>query len=88
MPQHSPLLHGPAPVAPLAVPQVILTLVNTQVQLSSNITPGPQTWRVIAQMCLQGATAALNELSKQLDQKQDGPRIVVPTLHVTGGVAG
>ena len=72
---------------PMAPPQVVLTLVNNQTQLGSNIAPGPQTWRVIAQMCLQGAMAALNELSKDVEHK-DGPRIVVPAFQVKGGVAG
>ena len=84
MSQQPTFLKVPTPAAP---PQVVLTLVNNQVQLGSNIQPGPQTWRVIAQICLQGAQGALNELSKQLDQL-DGPRIVVPSFQVSGGVAG
>ena len=87
MPQQSTFLN-PAPLPSIAPPpQVILTLVNNQAQLGSNIAPGPQTWRVIAQMCLQGAMAALNELSKEVEHK-DGPRIVVPAFQVKGGVAG
>ena len=87
MPHQPTFLKVPAPTAPVAVPQVVLTFVNGQVRLGSNITPGPQTWRVIAQICLQGSVAALNELAKEGEQK-DGPRIVVPTLHAKGGLAG
>lgn len=86
MADQSMFLHGPAPVGGPA-PQVVLTFLNNQVQLQSNIVPGPQTWRVIAQMCLQGATAALNELAKFLEQ-QEGPRIVVPTLQTNGALRG
>ena len=69
------------PVAP--PPQVILVVVNNQVQLQSNVVSGPQGWRVIAQICLQGATAALAELAK-LQAQEDGSRIVVPSLQVKG----
>ena len=79
MPRHPTFSKVPAPPAPVAVPQVVLTVVNGQVRLGSNITPVPQTWRVIAQICLQGSMAALNELAKEREQR-DGPRIVVPTL--------
>ena len=85
MPQQPTFLKVPAPAAAMATPQVILTLVNNQVQLGSNITPGPQTWRVIAQMCLQGAMAAMGELAKQQADAPDAPRIVVPSLQVKGG---
>lgn len=87
MPQQ-PTFLKPASMPSMAPPpQVILTLVNGQVQLGSNIALGPQTWRVIAQMCLQGGMAALNTLAQEREVK-DGPRIVVPTLQVKGGVAG
>lgn len=59
-------------------PQVVLTLVNNQTQIGSNIAPGPQAWRVIAQMCLQGAQAALHELARE-EEPKDPPRVVVPT---------
>ena len=82
-----PTFLKPAPMPSMAPPpQVILTLVNNQVQLGSNIASGPQTWRVIAQMCLQGAMAALNELSKE--EAKNGSLIVVPAFQVKGGVAG
>lgn len=87
MAENPVFLRSPGPVGSPAPPKVALTLLNGQVQLQSNIASGPQTWRVIAQMCLQGATAALNELSKQLDQ-HEGPRIVVPTLQANGALLG
>lgn len=84
MAEKSMFSNGPGPVAPLPSPQVVLTLIDNQVQLQTNITPGPQTWRVIAQMCLQGGMAALNKLSGQLGQKEE-PRIVVPPPQENGG---
>mgnify|MGYP001619473803 CR=1 FL=1 len=87
--RHSPPVQNGANHTPVGVaqPQVILRLVNNQVQLGSNIAPGPQTWHIITEMCLQGAIAAVKEMGKEAVQ-QDRPRIVVPTLQVKGGLAG
>ena len=84
---HSSIVLSPSVPTPSSpAPQVVLALVNNQVQLQSNIV-GPQTWCIVARICLQGAQAALNELSKE-GENTEGPRIVVPTFQVKGGVAG
>jgi len=83
MPKQPVFLNGPPQPFLAPPPQIVLTLVQGQVQLQSNIQPGPETWRVIAQICLQGAAAALQELARADGAAtRDGPRIVVPTLQV------
>ena len=70
------------PLATSPAPQVVLTLVNGAIQLQSNITPSPQAWLAIGQICAGGVQVALAQVAQQ--DQEAGPRIVVPTFQPRG----